>query len=338
MREPDRIPLANLPTPLVRPENLCRRLGGADLWIKRDDLTGLEFSGNKIRKLEFILAAAHSAGDDTLVTEGTCQSNHCRATAAACARLGLRAHLLFRPLPPGAPQGNHLLDVLFGAKTEHYSREQYSAERAALVERALQRLRDSGRRPRFTPAGASEPLGCWGYIRAMGELAEQFAQAGLRGGDIVVAVSSGGTYAGMLLGKLLHKLDDWRVWAVPVSDDVGYHQREVGALCRAAIAQFALEVHFDERELRFIDGYLGRGYAIPYREAATVVRTLAECEGLLLDPVYTAKAFAALEDGIRNGQFGRRQPVVFVHTGGAFSNFAWPDTLLEPARLEPRGR
>lgn len=338
MREPDRIPLANLPTPLVRPENLCRRLGDADLWIKRDDLTGLEFSGNKIRKLEFILAAVRNAGEDTLVTEGTCQSNHCRATAAACARLGLKAHLLFRPLPPGAPQGNHLLDVLYGATTEHYSREQYSADRTAIVERALQKLRESGRRPRFTPAGASEPLGCWGYIRAVSELAGQFAQAGLRGGDIVVAVSSGGTCAGLLLGKLLHGLNNWRIWAVPVSDDVVYHQREVGALCRAAVAQFALPVRFDDAEMRYIDGYVGRGYAIPYREAAAAVRTLAESDALLLDPVYTAKAFAALEEGIRNGRFGRRQPVVFIHTGGAFSNFAWPDTLLEPARLEPRGR
>lgn len=338
MREPDRIPLANLPTPFVRPANLCRRLGEPNLWIKRDDMTGLEFSGNKIRKLEYILAAARAAGEDTLVTEGTCQSNHCRATAVACARLGMRAHLLFRPLPPGGPQGNHLLDLLCGATTEHYAREQYSADRTNIVARAMQSLREAGRRPRFTPAGASEPLGCWGYIRAVGELAEQFAHAGLPGGDIVVAVSSGGTYAGLLLGKLLQGLSAWRIWAVPVSDDVEYHRREVGALCRAAIAQFALPVCFDDAELRFIDGYVGRGYAIPYHEAAAAVRTLAECEAMLLDPVYTAKAFVALEDGVRSGQFGRREPVVFIHTGGAFSNFAWPDTLLEPARLDSRGR
>jgi D-cysteine desulfhydrase len=328
-KHPKRVSLANLPTPLVRLERLERELGGAQIWLKRDDLTGLEVSGNKIRKLEYVVADALDAGFDTLVTEGTPQSNHCRATAAACAKVGLRSHLLFRPeAADGPPQGNHLLDALFGAEVSGYSREEFEARHDEIVAHELREIEAGGHKPRFTPVGSSEPLGCWGYIRGAAELADQLSRVRVEECDILLAVSSGGTYAGVLLGKWLHRLDHWRVWAVPVSDDVPFHRRKIGKLCGGAISQFALPTEFRKAELQFIDGYVGEGYAIPYQKEIDAIRLLARVEGIVLDPVYTGKAFCALLDGVREGRFGKQRPVVFIHTGGIFSNFAWPELLL----------
>ena len=329
MLEPERIPLASLPTPLVRLGRLGRELGGAQVWVKRDDLTGMELSGNKVRKLEYVAADALASGCDTLVTEGTPQSNHCRATAAVCARLGWHCTLLLRPPANDAPQGNHLLNVLFGAELRSFTRPEFESRRDALVADTLAELKAAGRTPRWTPMGASEPLACWGYMRAMAELAEQLGSAGIEDCDVVMAVSSGATYAGALLGQLLHGLERYRLWAVPVSDDVAHHTREVGRLCRTAVERFDLPVAFDDSALRFIHGYVGAGYAIPYPAAIEAIRLVARTEALVLDPVYTAKTFCAVLDAVAARRFGHERPVVFWHTGGIFSDFAWPGVLLE---------
>ncbi len=331
MQEPERLKLAALPTPLVRLERLERELGGGRIWMKRDDITGLELSGNKVRKLEYVVAEAVAGGFDTLVTEGTCQSNHCRATAAVCAKLGLQAVLLIRPEPPGERQGNHLLDALFGAQMRCYPREHFEGNRQGIVETVLAELELAGRRPRWIPMGASEPIGCWGYIRAVAELADQLRALGIDACDVIMPVSSGGTYAGALLGALLHRLEGMRLWGVPVSDDVAFHTREIGGLCRRTVDQFALPIKFHDSAMRFIEGYIGEGYAIPYAAATDAIRLLGRTEGTILDPVYTAKAFCALVDGVQDGRFGRERPVVFIHTGGIFSDFAWPHALLDDA-------
>lgn len=333
MNTPERIQLANLPTPLHRLHRLSESLR-AEVWIKRDDMTGLELSGNKVRKLEFVLADARRNGCDTIITEGTCQSNHCRATAAACAKLGMKAVLLFRPMPPGGAAGNQLLDLLFGAQTHSYSREELAANKPTILTRLIADLTREGRRPRFTPAGASEPLGCWGYIDASRELRAQLQSTGIHECDIVVAVSSCGTAAGLHLGKLLCG-GNWTIWNVPVSDDVEFHRREITQLCTAAIEQFALPVRVDPSELAFIDGYIGAGYGIPYPQAIDGLQLLARTEGILLDPVYTAKAFCALIDRVRAGSLGRERPVIFLHTGGIFSDFAWPELLLQQREPAP---
>ncbi|MBN2445327.1 MAG: D-cysteine desulfhydrase family protein [Phycisphaerae bacterium] len=326
--EPRRTPLALLPTPLMKLERLSRELGGADVWMKRDDLTGIEFTGNKVRKLEYVAADAIDAGCDTLVTEGTPQSNHCRATAAVCARLGLRCTLLLRPPAPVQPQGNHLLDVLFGAETRSYERPDFEARRDEIVAEVLEDLRRAGHTGRFTPMGSSEPLGCWGYIRALAELVEQVRDANISACDVVLAISSGGTYCGLLLGKWLHKAAHVNLWPVPVSDDVPHHTRATLDLCRRTIEQYELPVSIDESMVRFIDGYVGEGYAIPYNEDIRAINLLAHTEGIMLDPVYTGKAFAGFLDAVRDGRLGRERPAIFLHTGGVFSDFAWPRLLL----------
>jgi D-cysteine desulfhydrase len=327
--EPPRIPLATLPTPLVRLKRLEAVLGGGpQIWMKRDDLTGLELSGNKVRKLEYIAAEMQAAGHDALITEGTCQSNHCRATAAVCAKLGFQARLLFRPIPTPPVQGNQLLDRLFGAETRAFTRENLSQHRESIIQAQIAELRATGRKPRYTPAGASEPLGCWGYINAARELEAQLLIHGIDKCDRFVAVSSGGTYAGLLLGTLLTGHSPFALVGVPVSDDLPYHVREIGRLCRDTIAQFQLPIAFRDDKMKFIDGYVGDGYAIPYAKANEAIRLLARTEGIVLDPVYTAKAFCALLDGIRDGRLRRERPVVFIHTGGIFSDFAWPEEVL----------
>lgn len=309
-------------------------MGGADIWIKRDDQTGMEWSGNKIRKLEYVVADAISMDCDTIVTEGTSQSNHCRATAAVCARLGLRALLLFRPPPPVDPQGNHLLDLLLGAQCQSYPRDLFFDQREHIVANVMEQLRAMGLRPRFTPMGASEPLGCWGYIRAAAEFEQQLSDAGIGECDVVTALSSGGTYAGLLLGQQLHWPRNRRLWGVAVSDDPDHHRREVASLCESTAVRYDLPVELDPTSFGIVGGYVGDGYAIPYAQALQAIAVLARTEGILLDPVYTGKAFCALLDGVRQGRFGRSCPVVFIHTGGFFSNFAWPRTLLTPAESE----
>ncbi len=327
-QEPDRVSLAALPTPLIRLQRLERELGRGQIWMKRDDLTGLELSGNKVRKLEYIVAQALADGCDALVTEGTAQSNHCRATAAVCAKMGLQSVLLIRPQPGGVPAGNHLLDLLFGAKVKCFPRERFESDRREIVDSVLADLKKAGRKPRWVPMGASEPIGCWGYIRAIGELAEQLRSQALDQCDVIVPVSSGGTFAGAVLGKLMGRFQGIHLWGVPVSDDVAFHTREVGDLCRQTIERFALPVDFSDSEMLFMNSYVGEGYAIPYPAAIDTIRLLARTEGILLDPVYTAKAFCALLDGVRDDRFGNSRPVVFIHTGGIFSDFAWPETLL----------
>jgi D-cysteine desulfhydrase len=296
--------------------------------MKRDDLTGLEVSGNKVRKLEYIAAEALASGCDTLVTEGTSQSNHCRATAAVCARLGMQAVLLFRPAAPELPQGNHLLDVLFGAQTRSFPRPEYAAQRERIIADVLAELKAAGRKPRFTPAGSSEPLGCWGYLRAARELAEQLQAAGIGECDVLVAISSGAAVRRAALGP--DAAPAGFVAALGGSSKRqrrGTHREGDGALpggSRAVRPAGAVRAG----ALAFIDGYVGEGYAVPYPAEIEGLRLLAHTEAIVLDR-YTRErrsvlcwtAFAAVGSASTAGS-------LHPH-GGIFSDFAWPRLLLE---------
>ncbi len=212
--EPPRLKLANLPTPLVEMKNLAGDLGIDQLYLKRDDLTGLETSGNKVRKLEYIVADALRQGAISLVTLGGFQSNHCRATAAIGARLGLKVRLLLRsPDPDPVKDGNLFLDRLFGAEVSIHHPDEYNGRRKQLVDDTMDVERAKGRTPYFFPVGASVPLGCWGYIRCIWELMEQLGKD--RKVDIFSSVSSAGTHCGLMLGKALFGLSNWRIVGVP---------------------------------------------------------------------------------------------------------------------------
>ena len=317
-----------MPTPLFDATRLARRAGASRLLIKRDDLTGLEVSGNKVRKLEYVIADAVAKGADTLVTHGGFQSNHCRATAAAAARLGLRCRLILRAPGDDAAferDGNLFLDHLFGAEVTLHDVDEYSHRRPALIEAAMRAEQFAGRSPYFFPVGASVPIGVWGYVRCMHELRSQFPPTEQL--DLFVPLSSGGTFAGCVLGKALFKLDQWRVVGVPVSDSLAYFERDVRSLLDATIAEFQLELSAAETPLEFLDGYIGPGYAIPYPESIETIRIVARDAGLILDPTYTSKAMHGTLESIRTGGVRSGSTPMFLHTGGAFGLMARRDLI-----------
>lgn len=322
-KEPSRLPLSQTPTPVVELKNLARTLGLPRFLVKRDDLTGLETSGNKVRKLEYILADAVATGATCLVTHGGYQSNHCRATAALGARLGLKVRLLLRTTTPEPRlDGNLFLDHLFGAEITMHVPEEYNGRRQELIDAAMDAEYAEGRRPYFFPVGASIPLGCWGYIRCVHELVQQIGKD--TPVHIYCATSSCGTHVGLMLGKALFGCDRWRIFGVPVSDSVSYFEHEVRRLERQTVAEFGLDLDESSTPVELVDGFIGEGYAIPYPEEVETIRLLARQEGLLLDPVYTGKAMTGMLDSLRRGRSEGAVPV-FVHTGGAFGLMARRD-------------
>jgi D-cysteine desulfhydrase len=323
---PPRLDLARTPTPLEFLPHTSREVG-VEIYVKRDDLTGMELSGNKIRKLEFILADALAQGADTVLTCGGAQSNHARATAIAATKLGLNCRLILRtgtPSTPPEPTGNILLDRMAGAHVVWITPEEYR-QREAIYKREEKRLRQKGRTPYSIPEGGSTALGAWGYIRATDELARDIAQ--LPGGlerrtTIVVATGSGGTAAGLILGARLLNLNA-RIAAVNVCDDRSYFLEAIGTICETFLATYGLDdIDFErEQDIDIADGYVGRGYALSRPEELALIVDIARREGLFLDPVYTGKAFFGMTQELKRDprRFGER--IIFIHTGGLFGLF-----------------
>ncbi|HEV8489289.1 MAG TPA: pyridoxal-phosphate dependent enzyme [Candidatus Limnocylindrales bacterium] len=307
-----RFELLDGPSPLQPLPRLSRELGGrADLWIKREDLLPLAFGGNKLRNLEFHVGAALAGGADTLVTSGRRWSNHCRLTAAAGARAGLAVHLVLSGPPVDPPGPNQLLDELLGA-TVHVTTTAERAERAARVEAVVESLRTSGFRPYVVPVGGSGPAGAVGQVLAGLEFAEQAAERGIDVHAVVVPSATGGTQAGLIVGLRLAAAAA-RVHGVAVAHPPDVLLPAIAALlgslgeqtgCRVAPSEIVLD-----------GGQLGEGYGHPTPAAEEATRLLARSEGILVDPIYTAKALAGLVEAVRNGTFDGRT-VVFWHAGG----------------------
>lgn len=322
---PSKLDLAHLPTPLFRSDALDA-LVGARVWVKRDDMTGGAESGNKIRKLEYLLAAALEQGADTVITCGGFQSNHARATALLARRLGLRPVLLLRTLsspPPTPDTGNALIDALAGAEIRAISPEQYRRRDALMAEVATE-LAAKGARPYVIPEGGSSGLGSLGYVDAMREVGEQLArgeQGAPRRFDAVVhACGSGGTAAGVALGAALYGIAP-AVLAMAVCDDVAYFERVIARLI--AEARPLLDAPPADAPLRIVDAYKGPGYAVATTEQLRFIGAVARACGLVLDPVYTGKALyglAQLPD--------KPKTALFLHTGGLPGLFAQGGALL----------
>jgi D-cysteine desulfhydrase len=314
---------------LVELRNLGRALHQPQVLIKRDDLTGLETTGNKIRKLEYLIADALEQAADTLVTNGGYQSNHCRATAAIGARLGLRTRLLLRsPQPNPANDGNLFLNRLFGAEISFHPPDEYNARRNDLIETAMQAERDAGRKPYFFPVGGSVPLGSWGYIRCMHELANQVGRDVKL--DLYIPVSSSGTLAGAIVGRALFDCPNWRVVGVPVSDSVEFFRSDLRQLIAATVDKFDLKLSEMDTPIELLDDFIGEGYSIPTPAGLDAIRMLARLEGILLDPSYTSKAFAGFVNAIRTGGVRDGAVPLFLHTGGVFGLIAARAALEEP--------
>lgn len=322
---PRRLTLAQIPTPLQPLERLSAEIGGPKIWVKRDDMTGCGVSGNKIRKLEFSLAAAIDSGCDTIITAGGVQSNHCRTTALLCAQLGLKCHLILRGAEESA-DGNLLLDRLAGAEISFYSNSEYCAREAEILNQWQSHYHDKGHKAFCIPVGASDGIGLWGYIAACQELVDDFAAHNIKPAHIITATGSGGTQGGLTVGSELFGLGA-KVWGVNVCDNRQYFIDKVTDDVNQWIDWYQPNYSLSQLQVNVIDGYVGAGYAQCSAEVFETIKRLARTEGVVLDPVYTGKAFHGLIDQISKGLFGDSGDIVFVHTGGLFGLFPQRDQL-----------
>jgi L-cysteate sulfo-lyase len=320
-----RLRLAHLPTPLEKMPRLGARLGLRSLWVKRDDCTGLGLGGNKIRKLEFCLAAAREAGADCIVCGGVVQSNTARQVAAACAKLGLECHLgimsgrLAATEPGYDSNGNILLDRLYGAVVHDIP---WSEDRNARLRAIAEDLRRAGRAPYLVPYGASDALGAMGYALAVKEIVTQCPDVAW----IVHASGSAGTQAGLLAG-LLALGHPARVIGVDVDAQAARVAADVCRVGREAARLLGVAARWHDTCVEVAHDWCGPAYGIPDATTDEAITLAARLEGLALDPVYAGKGMAGLIGLARAGRFGTDEPVVWIHTGGVPGIFAYPDTM-----------
>lgn len=325
-----RVCLAKYPTPLEHLPRLSNELG-REVFAKRDDGIGPAMGGNKTRKLEYLLAEALERGEKKVVTFGGLQSNHARMTAAAARHCGLEPHLFYFKRRPQQLTGNLLLNELLGAKM-HFVPFGGGSTGGMTLETTIRLVRLLAQvwvGPHyFIPVGGHSWLGCLGYVRAAVETHEQAEVLGVGNAWLVTAVGSGGTLAGLLAGLTLLESP-----LRPLGIDVG----KLWKAFPASIARMAVELchrlgqprTFAPDEVPCIEEvYVGQGYAIPTQECKAAIQKLARLEGILLDPVYTGKAFAGLLDLVEKGQLGGDEPIIFLHTGGVPGLFAFRDSLV----------
>ena len=331
----------HLPTPFNKLENLTAELGGPEIYIKRDDLTGLAFGGNKSRKLEYIIQDALDKKAEVIVTWASLQSNWCMQTAATARRFGLRPILiLFKSydLGPGL-DGNLLLDYILGADIRIREAEKgkvVSAEYAAeIVAEVVNEVKEWGHKAYVAPLGGSSPggdmtlpLGAISYVAAFAEMLEQASALGVDVTHVIHSSGSGGTQAGLLVGAKALK-EDCRVIGISVSDDKESFGREVLAIARGTVQALCLKLPIGNEDIQVMDEYLQDGYGIINKPVAEAVRLVFQKEGIVLDPVYTGKAMVGLIDLVRKGYFSKKDKIVFFHTGGTPALFPYRDKLVE---------
>lgn len=328
----NKITLANLPTRISKLERLSLELN-SNIYIKRDDQTGSEYSGNKIRKLEYSVNEAISMGCDLLITTGGIQSNHCRATVAVATFLGMKSAVLLRvshEKPNPEVDGNYFLDKLLGADVKFCFPEEYHDSRDQIMEQMAQEYRKQGYKPYIIPEGASNGVGSLGYYFAMKEILKQEKEMGITFDTIVVATGSGGTAAGLNIANKILGLGK-RVIGMCVCDDNDYFQKRISKMAEEAlpyllkieeITKEQAAIHFLPKEIEMIDGYVGIGYALSRPEELEFIKKIAQLEGLILDPVYTGKAMYGVWNEIKKGgSLASSNNILFIHTGGLFGLF-----------------
>lgn len=326
-----RFRLATLPTPLLDAPRLRAALGGPErcprILIKRDDLTGLAFGGNKARKLEFLVADAINQGSTVLITTGAVQSNHARMTAAAARLAGMRSALvLTSSTEQPEVQGNLLLDRLLDAEV-HLLLPESGQTNDEAMEAVAEQLEGEGERPYIIPGGGSNAIGAFGYVAASLELAAQLFEMGVSPRRLYYASGSRGTQAGLVLGAKLYGAP-YEVYGVAVSPGVGDRSARAAAITEQAADKLGSSVTLGSNDLIHDEGYVGEGYGIPTAACLEAIRLLAQTEAIFLDPVYSGKAMSALIDHVRRGRLDPHDTVVFLHTGGNPALFAHGEHLL----------
>jgi L-cysteate sulfo-lyase len=320
--------LAHLPTPLERMDRLSEALGGPEIWIKRDDCTGLSTGGNKTRKLEFLMAEAQAEGADLVMTQGATQSNHARQTAAFAARLGMNCHILLEDRTGYKDEnynhnGNVLLDVLHGAT---YETRNAGLDMNAEMESVAENFRKQGKRVYTIPGGGSNTTGALGYANCALELVGQANDRGLVIDHIVHATGSTGTQAGLVTGlKALNA--NIPVMGISVRAAKEAQEENVFKLATATADVLGCPGVVSAQDIAANSDYVGEGYGLPTEAGIDAIRMFAKLEGLLLDPVYSSKGAAGLIDLIRKGHYKKGERVVFLHTGGSVSLFGYLNAL-----------
>lgn len=313
-----RIELAHLPTPLQRLDRLSDRLGGPTIYIKRDDCTGLAGGGNKTRKLEFLMADAIAKGADCVITTGGMQSNHCRQTAAAAAKLGLDCRLALIDKvdwtePAYRVAGNVTLDHVLGAKVSVFGAD---ADRDTVCAQMVEQAKSEGKKPYFVPLGGSNVIGALGYVAVIGELDGQLLEMGISPKALYFCTSSGGTHAGLVAGAMINDRP-YPIIGVHNEEDPASIQATVEGLVDVLIEHLSVSVRRRSDDVQVLGGFGEPSYGIPNAKGNAAIKLMAECEGILLDPVYTGKALAGLIGDIEAGKLAKGDDVVFLHTGGA---------------------
>ena len=323
-----RVSLAHLPTPLELMPRLSEHLGGPDIYVKRDDCTGLATGGNKTRKLEFSMGEALAQGADTVVTVGAVQSNHVRRTAAAACKLGLACEVLLEhrvedPSETYATSGNVFLDRVFGANLREYpGGTNFDTEMAVVADE----VRANGGSPYIVPGGASNTVGALGYVGCGIEMLEQFAEQNLDIDHLVTATGSAGTHAGLAVG-LRGSGSDLPILGFGVNAPQDVQEERVYKLSLETADLVGAPGCVSREDIIADCNYIGPGYGEPTDSMNEAILMLARFEGLLFDPVYSGKALAGMIDYVRQGRFTKGQKIVFLHTGGSAGLFAYADTL-----------
>ncbi len=324
MEFPRKINIAFLPTQIERLDRFVKYMDlPVDLYIKRDDETGLYATGNKIRKLEYILGYALEHGYDTLVTCGGIQSNHARTTSYVATKMGLESYLILKGDAPSFPDGNYLLDKLFGSRVEWVTEKEYEENIEGIFDRVRKKLEKEGRKALIIPEGASYALGVFGYIEATKELKEQLQNMNIKVNYVFSSVGSGGTLAGFLIGQRTFSLDT-KMYGINVCDDKGFFQNKILDIVsqfREFYPDWRKWSYISKEDIDIIDGYVGEGYGIPYKEEIEMIKILAKTEAIILDPTYTGKAFYGMINEIKEGTIEAGSKVLFIHTGGIYGIF-----------------
>lgn len=326
-----RLHFAHLPTPLEPMTQLSKLLGGPNLWIKRDDCTGLAGGGNKTRKLEFLMADAVAQGADTIITQGATQSNHARQTAAIAAKLGLACQILLEDRTEAKDvdynyNGNVMLDQLFGAPLKKFPG---GTDMNAAMEELAAELRADGKKPYIVPGGGSNAIGALGYVHCAMEMLHQADTAGMRIDHVVHATGSAGTQAGLVTG-FAGSNSQVPVLGVGVRAPQELQEGNVFKLAQATCEHMGIAGAVKREDVVANCNYIGKGYGFPAESTIDAIELLARTEGILLDPVYSGKGFAGLVDLVRQGHFKQGENVVFVHTGGSQALFGYREAFNLP--------
>lgn len=320
---PEKIKCISRETPIMKLENISQELG-SEVYIKRDDFTGIEFSGNKVRKLEYVLKDALDQKANTLITCGGIQSNHARATAALAAKLGMKCYLVLKGDENEKIEGNRFLSLLLGAHIKFISKEDYSNNRDEIMSQLAKELETKGLKPYLIPEGASNGLGNLGYLNAGFEIMEQEKKMGIEFDLIVTAVGSGSTYGGLFLADKIKKGEN-RVVGFNVCDDAPIFVNRIDGYLQNTLQILEEKIDYLKDEIRIVDGYVGNGYGLSRNEEVEFIKKFAKMEGVILDPVYTGKAMYGFYNEFKKGTFKEKKKILFIHTGGLYGIFSKSD-------------